>query len=312
MQKDFKNDEFIEGRLYQHNLEFKTVQNKASANFGKEFIQGTVDIATDEDGLNVIPVHYTYKTRFDKSGKKNATFEVLKSIIDGAKTWITDGKDAALKLRANTAIGLNDFYTASGELVSAKRNEGGFLNVVKDLSPEEQRNSFKTDIIITSVTRVEANPEANIEEDFLKIKGAIFDFRNALLPIEFVCRPESGGMDYFESLDASPANPVYTQVWGNIVSLAVKKNIEEQSAFGTASVRTVTRTLREWQITGARPVEYDFGEEDTITAEELKKAIQDREVYLAGIKKRHDDYIASKNNSSLTPKATVAEGGFDF
>lgn len=311
MKKDFINTEFIEGRLYQHNLELKTVQNKDSANYGKEFIQGTVDIATDEEGLNVIPIHYTYVTEITSSGKKNVTFGVLNNIINGAKTWITDGKDAALKIRANTALALNDFYTADGELVSAKRNEGGFLNVIKDLVPEEQRNTFKTDIVITSATRVEADPESGTEE-FVRVKGGIFNFRKDLLPIEFICRNE-GGMDYFESLDASPSNPVFTEVRGNIVSLSVKKDIEEESAFGTASVKTVTRTTREWQITWARPVEYDFGEADTLTAEELKEMIQNREVYLAEIKKRHDDYIASKNNGGDAPTTeAVSEGGFDF
>lgn len=308
MQKNFVNQEFITGRLYQHNLELKTVQNKESANFGKEFIQGTIDVATDEEGLNVIPIHFTYTVEMTSTGKKNATFGVLKSIIDGAKTWITDGKDAALKIRVSTALGLNDFYNANGELVSAKRNEGGFVNTIKDLPPEAERSTFKFDIVITSTTRVEVEDG----DDYIRVKGGIFNFRKDLLPIEIVCRKESGGMDYFESLDASPANPIYTQVWGNIVSNTVTREITEESAFGSASVRTVSRTVREWQITGAKPVEYDFDTEDTITAKELKEAMQNREVYLAEIKKRRDDYLASKGTAQAAPKSSVPEGGFDF
>ena len=48
------NKEKIEGRLFSHTLELKTVKDQNSANFGKEFIAGTVEIAVDEDGLNVI------------------------------------------------------------------------------------------------------------------------------------------------------------------------------------------------------------------------------------------------------------------
>lgn len=307
MKKDFKNTESISGRLYQHNLEKKKVQNKESKNFGTEFITGTVDIATDEEGLNVIPIHYTYVTEMTSGGKKNATYSVLDSIINGAKTWITDGKDAALKVRASTALGLNDFYTADGELVSARRNEGGFLNTISELPPEAERATFQFDMVITSTTRVEAtdtNPT-----DFVRVKGGIFNFRKALLPIEIVCRSEQG-MSYFESLDASPNEPVFTEVRGNVVSNTVHREIEEESAFGAASVRTVSRTVREWQINWARPTEYTFGEEDTITAEELKKAMQDRQVYLADIKKRHDDYIATRANNQGA--ATVQTGGFDF
>ena len=308
--KKMVNKVHLEGRLYQHNLVIKQVQNKESANYGKDFISGTIDVATDEDGLNVIQVHFTYVTEITNNGKTNVTYGVLKSIIDGAKTWITDGKDAALKVRANTALALNDFYNQNDELVSAKRNEGGFLNTINELPPEAERATFGVDMVITSVTRVEAEDENT--EDFVRIKGGIFNFRKALLPVELICRDEQG-MGYFESIDASPAEPVFTEVRGNVVSNTIKREIEEESAFGSASVKTVTRTVREWQVTWARPTEYVFGEEDTITAEELKQAMQDRQVYLAEVKKRADDYKASKaNNQTSTTSTAVPEGGFDF
>ena len=41
------NTEHIEGRIYQHDLAVKTVQNQQSSNFGKEFIAGNLDIAVD-------------------------------------------------------------------------------------------------------------------------------------------------------------------------------------------------------------------------------------------------------------------------
>ena len=311
------NQERIEGRLYQHNLVIKQVQNKESANYGKDFISGTIDVATDEDGLNVIQVHFTYVTEITNNGKTNVTYGVLKSIIDGAKTWIEDGKDAALKVRVNTALGLNDFYNDRDELVSAKRNEGGFVNIVKDLAPEEERNTFKTDMLITSVVRVDADEENNIPEDYLKIRGAVFNFRNDILPVEFTCHYEKA-FAYFEGLDASNKNPIFTEVRGKIINTTIEKKIEEESAFGTVSVRTVPRTSREWAIDWARPVEYDLDEE---TLEDIKKAMQDREVYLAGVKKRRDEYLASKENTTSNVASnseteeenpSIPEGGFNF
>ena len=310
MKKTFKNVESISGRVYQHDLVKKTVQNKESKNFGKEFISGTVDIAIDEEGLNVIPIHYTYVTEFTSNNNKNATYGVLNSIIEGAKTWITDGKEAALKVRANTALALNDFYNNNNEFVSAKRNEGGFLNTINELPPEAERGVFGFDIVITSAVRVV--PEEDDAEDFVRIKGAIFDFRKALLPVELVCRDQNG-MDYFESIEASPSNPIFTEVRGNVVSNTIKKEIEEESAFGTASVRTVTRTVREWQVTWAKPTEYVFGEEDTLTSEELKKMMQDRELYLAEVKKRALDYRKSRaEGTTSNTTSTIPAGGFNF
>ena len=309
--KKIINEERIEGRVYQHNLEVKTVQNKESKNFGTEFISGTLDIATDEEGLNVLPIHFTYVVETTSKGNKNVTFGVLKNIIENGKTWLTDGKDAALKVRVNTALALNDFYTNDGQLVSAKRNEGGFVNTISELAPEPERNRFHCDIVITSTNRVEANPENSVENDYVTVKGAIFNFRNALLPVEFVVREESG-MNYFESLDASPSNPVFTEVKGSIVSTVIKREIEEESAFGKASVRTVSRTVREWCIDWARPVEYDFGADDTITVDELKKAMQDREVYLAEIKKRQEDYQKSREAGNNSASGSVPTGAFNF
>ena len=136
------NTERIEGRVYQHNLVIKTVQNQTSANYGKEFISGNLEVAVDEAGLNVIPVHFTYVTETTSSGNKNATYANLKKIIDDNKTWVSVGKDDAQKVRVDTAIALNDFYTQDDTLVSVKTNEGGFVSLVNDLCPENERNTF--------------------------------------------------------------------------------------------------------------------------------------------------------------------------
>ena len=89
------NKETIEGRVYEHDLTLKTVQNQQSENFGKEFINGSLSVATDEEGLNVITVHYTFVTEITKKGAVNPTFTNLKRIIESGKSWVADGKEAA-------------------------------------------------------------------------------------------------------------------------------------------------------------------------------------------------------------------------
>ena len=128
--KKMINQEKFEGRVYQHDLTIKTVQNQASANYGKPFITGNLDIAVDEEGLNVVTVHFTYVSETTKSGTKNATYTALQKIINEGKAWITDGKDAATKVKIDTALALNDFYGQDDTLISVKRNEGGFVTIV--------------------------------------------------------------------------------------------------------------------------------------------------------------------------------------
>ena len=314
------NSERIEGRVYQHSLAVKTVQNQTSANYGKEFISGDLEVAVDEAGLNVIPVHFTYVTPTTSSGAENRTFTVLKKVIDGGKTWITDGKDEALKVRVDTAIALNDFYTQDGNLVSVKKNEGGFVSIVNgELSLENERNTFTVDMLITGVNRTEKNEEKNINEDFVTVRGAIFNFRNELLPVDFLVK-NADGMKYFEDLGVTGAEPIYTKVWGRINCGTILNEVKEDSAFGESAVRTYERKIREWVITGTAKVPHDFGDENVLTVAEVTKAQQDREVMLAETKKRSEEYRANKSTAdnafgsvaTSAPTPSVAKGTFSF
>jgi hypothetical protein len=314
------NVEHIEGRVYQHTLTLKTVQNTASANYGKEYIQGAVEVAVDDAGMNIIPVNFVFVTETTKNGGKNKTYAELLKVING-KTWIADGPEAATMVSIDTSLGLNDFVASDGTMVSQMINQGGFLTVVSKLQDESLRNTFKTDIVINNITRVDADPEKNIPEDYVKVRGAVFNFRNDLLPVEFAVRNPSG-MNYFEGVEISPSEPLYTCVWGRINFQTVSTAVTEESAFGEAAVTTCDRKVKEWTITGATRVPHDFGDETVMTAEELTKAMQDRQVLLANIKKQREEYQASKAAAAPTAfntpaagaaaNAAVKAGGFSF
>lgn len=307
------NKTHIEGLLYEHTLELK-VSGPNSKNPGTEYITGTVSVATDDACLNVVSVHFTYVTATTSKGA-NATFVALKNVIDGvAKSVMKDGKDVASKLRIDSAIGLNEFYTdrnGKEELVSAKRNEGGFVHIVDVLVDDEKsRNTFECDMLITGAIRTEANPERQIPEKVI-VKGAIFDFRKSLLPIELsATNPKA--MNYFESLGATSKEPVFTKVWGRQVSETIVRTITEESAFGDASVREVKNTRRDFVITGAAKEPYIWDDESTITVKELNDAITARETYLATLKQRQDEYKASKNANVITPVASASSAVFNF
>ena len=300
MKKNMINQTHIEGVLYEHALEAK-VTGDTSKNPGTPFITGTISIATDDAMTNIVPIHFTYTTATFGSGKPNDTYTTLKNIVDGVfGTYMKDGAEKAVKLRVDSAIGLNEFYTdrnGKEELVSAKRNEGGFVHVVDSLVEDEKsRNTFECDMLITSAIRTEANPEKQIPEKVI-VKGAIFDFRKALLPVEFSA-VNTGAMNYFESLGATSKEPVFTKIWGRQVSETIVKTITEESAFGDASVREVKNTRRDFVITGAAKEPYIWDDESTITVSELNDAITARETYLATVKQRQDEYKASKNGAA--------------
>lgn len=312
MKKNMNNRSHIEGLLYQHSLELK-VSGENSKNPGTEFISGTIEIATDDKLLNIVPVHFTYSTATTSTGKSNTSYAILLNIINGTYGSVMGGgKDTAVKLSIDSNINLNEFYsdrTGKEELVSVKRNEGGFVRVVNELNADEKmRNTFDVDIVITNVRHVDADDEKKIAEKAI-IKGAIFDYKKALLPVEFsATNPHA--MDYFESLGASPKTPVFTQIKGRQISETVVNTITEESAFGEPQVREVKSSHKDFVVTWARPEPYEWDDESTITGAEMTEAMAARETYLATMKQRQDEYKASKNANSAF--AAPAAGDYDF
>lgn len=314
MKNNFFNSVNLMGILYEHNLTLKE-SGANSKNPGTKFISGTIGIATDDAITNIVQVHFTYVTATNAKGTANATFSILKDIIDGVLLTYMDDPDKAVRLTVDSAIGLNEFYSnrsGTEELVSVKRNEGGFVHIVKPMEwvdDEIQRNKFKCDMVITKVTHVDANEERNIPEKVI-VKGAIFDFRKSLLPAEFTAT-DPGAMSYFEGLDASNANPVFTAVWGRQISEVVKHEIRTESAFGEDDVREVQSTRKEYLITGGSKEPYAWDDSATLTAQELTEMMANRQTYLATLKQRQDEYQASRNSNAAAAPRT-ANGGFNF
>ena len=219
-----------------------------------------------------------------------------------------------MKVRIDTALGLNDFYTnRNGEetLVSAKRCDGGFVHKTNTFGAE--RNKFEFDMLINDTRVVEADEEKHIDEDYLVVKGCVFNFRNDMLPVELIVKSK-GGMQYFQSLDASKTNLVFTKVWGSIKSETIISRVEEESAFGEPQVKEYSRSKKEWIVNGAAKETYEVGDaENGITTDEIKEALDKRNIYLADVKKRQDEYQASKNaGTGSAGVSPTAAAGFNF
>ena len=320
MKKEMINQTHIEGILYAHKLEAKE-SGKDSKKPGTPYVTGTIDIATDDAHTNIVSIHFTYvapnyPAKENKPPKPNPNYPILMNIINGKiKTVMDSSWSDAARIRVDSAIGLNEFYSErDGEevLVSAKRNEGGFIHVITDNNldaDEKHRNTFKVDMVITGTVEREGDPDKGIANSLI-VKGCIFDFRKTLLPVEFVAI-SPGAINYFLGLGASSKEPVFTNIWGNQVSTTVTRTITEESAFGEPSIREISHSRKDWVITGARAEAYEWDSEDTITVNELKKAMSDREVELAAKKQRAAEWRANQANAIKTT-AAPATGDFKF
>ena len=301
MKKEMINKTHIEGLVYDHKLA-KKVSGPNSKNPGTEFISGELQVATDYimdetgaisgKGMNVVPIHFTYVTAVTGKGNNNATYQALSKIIDEEQTVVKVGKENAFKVRCDSAVDLNEWFSklTDEKPNSIMRNEGGFVHIVNTISDaEKDHHTFETDMVITAVKDVEGDPDKHTE-DHVIVKGAI---------------------RYFQGLDVSSKHPVFTKVWGRQLSQTIKTQTVVENAFDEDEVRETTRTTREFCITGASKVPYEWDDEDTITAAEMSQAMSDRELALATIKKRQEEYQASKQASSASaPSASDVD--YDF
>lgn len=318
MKQTMKNAVHLEGLLYQHDLK-KKVSGPNSKNPNTPYINGTLDVATDDAMTNIVQVHFSYVTPMTKKDKPNATYDVLSNIVDGTVgTVMTHGADKAAKIRIDTSIGVNDFYSVRNgkeELVTTKRNEGGFIHLANsDMSEDEKaRNTFECDIVLTNVIDVEENTESQIEEHVI-LRGFVFGYGNALIPVDFIAN-NPVAMNYFRNLEATPNTPVFTRVKGRQISQTIVTKTVEESAFGEPSIKEVRRNRKAHVVYWAQSEPYLWDDESTITAKELTDLKAAREIHLATVKKNQEEYAANKGNAipAASPAiAAAAKAGFNF
>lgn len=304
--KNFINNTHLEGLLYESNLSLKVTGPDSKAP-GTQYISGDISVVTDNAMTNVCKVYYTYVTPTYAKGSNNPTFNILKSIIDkNVKTVMESSPEEAAKIKIDSAFALNEWYDDSDALISTARNENGFIHIVPQIDPEEKnRNTFQVDVLLTGTKMIEPDEERGITEH-LELSGAVFNFRKELLPMTFkVFNPNA--ISYFEGLDISKKTPVFTKIWGKQESTTIKIETKEESAFGEPLVRMVERTRKSFTVTGAMGETYEWDDESTLLASEVTEAIAQREIHLAEIKSRRDEYKAKKVNND-----SVAVGGFTF
>ena len=287
MKNNWTNNAHVEGYIFSHSLQAR-VTGDQSKNPGTPFIQGILNVATDAEGMNVVPVSFTYVTEFySRSGKENATYKVLQQIINGQQNTFEQVGDSALKVRIDGDVEINDFLGRDGNMVAAKRVRGSFCHIVNDVNFGA---SFETDMLIADASMQEVEDG----EDYMNVRGYAFNFRGDLLPVTYTIN-NPDGIKYFENCDISNANPLLTRVWGNIISTTIETKNEVESAFGGPQVNITTRTLRSWQIDGCAAEPYEFDDDSTITRDELQQKLVEREERVAAEKKRAEDYQASRN-----------------
>lgn len=300
----------------------KTGEN--SKNPGTLYIGGSIKIATDEACTNIIEIRYPYVAETYPSGKENSTYKVLKRILDGElKSVMESSKEEAAILYCTPTIEVQSYYTENRnggnepELVNFKIFQGGFINILDTTAkfPEDELNraAFEVDMFITSVKEIEPDSENNIAHKLI-LNGAIFNYANKLMPVEFTVNNESG-INYFLNCDISSANPLFTKVRGRQISSIIKYQKTETGAWGEPIVSNYSTTRKEWEVVWSDPDGYEYPSEDTLMPAELQSCMQERELMLANEKQRFLDRQKNKVSAPVAaarPVQSVAIDDFNF
>lgn len=323
MKQKFENKVEIRGWIWDYKLENrKTSESSKTPNM--DFVTGWTDVATDEDGINIVRVSWgflgTRRTR--PNGNENNAYPDLNILMKDEKTWKHNGKDEAPRVRITGSIETNDFVTREGELASPKQVTGNFFHF---MNPSEDTNpsaKFSAEMLAQAATM----RESASGEEYMELKGFVFGWGDNMFPVTFSV-PGDAGQSFFEGCGISTSEPYFGKVWGEIRSTVqkVEREVDDsQVGFGQVSaVDYSTRTLRTWDVDGAN---INLGLSDkTVEQEDLNRMEKHREERLAGViaraKARNDSagFPASATKAKTPAKAApkkkavaVSDDDFEF
>lgn len=283
------NEVFIEGVLKEKNLELATVFTDSGK---QEVIRGEVVIATDDKSEHRVRI---YANKLTKEKKDSTVYKGLVtvneeyvSVADALKNGLT--VDAATKVRITKGkLGLNEYYTPTGELRSFPQVSTNFINRVDETKGYNPRAEFSVEMFFKSIKREVKNGE---ETGRLLVEGIIPMYGGAVVPITFVV-DDADAVDYLETnYEVGKTG----KIWGELIN-TVEITKKEEKGFGKTKEKVITNVLHELVITGGEEEQYDEDDEKSYSVDIIKKAMVERDIYLDDLKKK-----AKKNegNKSTT------------
>lgn len=295
MKANFTNKANVRGYVFSYDLQ------KRTSRAGQEYIGGRMSVATDDAGMNVVQVDFPYVAPTFKNGNLNSTYSTLEQFIAGnVRTFESDGANAT-RVRIDGEVDVNDWVNRDGEAVCTKRVRGRYLHELAAGEQLDGHATFDADALI----QVAATRQSSDGSDYMELRGFFFSFGKDVLPVTLSVSSEQG-MKFFEDRSITPSTPYFGAISGVIQNTTIVTKQEEDASdigFGEPTVRTTTRTFRTWEVkTAHMPQELD---ETTITADELKAAMANRENALAEVRKRWSERQGASANNAGFPAATA-------
>lgn len=256
-------------------------------------IRGSIIVLTDVATQNTVEVHFIPQAKVYSTGKENNNYKVLEQIMNEEKTVEKVGEKDAARVRLTASLTTNAYYS--------RRDNSDELTLTEGLQVKGNFIHLDNKVIPTCGFNVEClykgmEPELNRAGEPTgrqTIKVDIFDdYRQYFFPLTFkIEMPE--GIDFLQTQCMEGES--YLELSGQIINKTVEA-VKESSAmaFGVSVQVSAPRTIREILITGAQ-----MPKDLPMTEEEMTKARQNRQTFLAETKNRALEKESKKDSTNV-------------
>lgn len=296
----------IVGVLVEKNLEEKTFTREDGTQ--NEAMTGEISVRTGENEVHRIRF---FANKYTRNGEENRQYKALQTVnneyISVADAAEQEGVTPSI-VRVTGRLALNEYYGQDGELKQYPQIEGAFVTRLKetdDLTPIAQFN------VEGIVNRVAPEFDKNGDEtDRAVLELLIPGYQGRITPLTFVVEPH--GKDFVLSEYTKGAS---VRVYGNIVNRRIEHKKVVEMGFGDPIEEVSYEFKNEYVITGGS-MPYDEDSEKAFDLELVKKAMQDRQIYLEQLKNKNKNKDNQQRNTfgnanaepKAEPKNSLPEG----
>ncbi len=284
--KESLNQVFLTGVLVKKELEEvdADVKNAQGQVIGKDkAIRGTVVIRTADGSENEVKY---YAARLTKKGTENSLFKGLQTVINEYKALEQFPDSADIVKIGSGKLSINDYKGSDGEVKSFNEIKANFINRVesKDLEATPLESKFEVEGVIDGFSDeiIKEQPTGNVI-----VKLSAIGYEGTLIPLKLTVPQPL--VEPFMSVGFYEGG--YAKFVGKLINTKEVTEIVEKMGFGADNIKTVTKTVRRFEITSGNPLGSPI--EKGITGEEWDQAKTKRKLKLDNIKTQQ-----SKNANS--------------
>lgn len=279
----------VAGVLVDKEIELKEGTDKQTGN-PYNAISGELVIRTNDGSEIEISL---FSKELTKKGTPNSIYKGLVTVMEEYKTLKTNPEEADYIKIGGSDFSVNDYKSKQDGTIKTYNNiNAKFFNRLsqKDLEITPLEAKFEVEGVIDSIKDITKKDGTPTGDKIIVLN--ILGYEGTITPVSLTL-PQAlvtpfATMGYFEGSVAT--------LWGKIINTKEEKKIVEQAGFGVANEKTVTSTVKRYEITGGKP---------PVTLNEIGYTQEDYDQAKAKRKVKLDGLLAGNTQGASATQQTV-------